>query len=121
MSNLNMIILEGIVVNEIALRQTKKEKKSVCTFTLGVKRLANAGTDFINITAYGHLAELCSTTIVKGSLVSIIGRATASRRKTTTGIDIPTFEVIANEIRLLRYPAEKVEKKKKLEPANEKV
>ena len=73
MANLNRIVLIGRLTQDPDIRYTVEGVPFV-RFSLAVDRWRNKGTDFINITAWRKLAEICSQYLKKGRLILIEGR-----------------------------------------------
>jgi single-strand DNA-binding protein len=67
-------------VNLIGRLTRDPEKRStpggteVCTMRIAIQRSGGNGSDFVNVTAFGKLAESCGEYLAKGRQVSVQGR-----------------------------------------------
>lgn len=72
------------------------------TFTLAVNRKYNKEeTDFIRITAWRKLAEICANYTKKGLLVLVVGRLRIETLQDKNGNKFKISEVVAEEVRFL--------------------
>lgn len=76
---MNKVILLGRLTKDIELRYTEPNNNAVARFTLAVNRkYAKQGeerqADFINIVAWGKLAETATTYLKKGMQIIVTGR-----------------------------------------------
>jgi single-strand DNA-binding protein len=104
MASLNRIILVGrLTANPEALNTV--EGNALAKFTLACDRPARPDgvkeTDFINIVAWGNLAENCAEYLSKGRLVLIEGRLQQRNFETSDGQKRWTVEVVASRMRIL--------------------
>lgn len=81
----------------------------VCSFSIAVnRRFKNAAgqqeTDFINITAWRQLAELCSRYLQKGRKVAVVGAIQTRTYEAQDGTKRNAFEVVADEVEFLNSP-----------------
>lgn len=75
---MNKVILMGRLTKDPELRYTSSSNTARCSFTLAVnRRFQKPGeekqADFIQIVAWGKLAEFCSKWFVKGRQVAVVG------------------------------------------------
>lgn len=101
---LNRVVLIGRLTRQPELRITPGGV-SVTTFTLAVDRRPNqAGqkeTDFIDVVAFGKLAEITCKYMDKGRLVAVEGRLQTRSFETKDGQKRKVFEVISENIQFL--------------------
>lgn len=100
----NKVMLLGRITKEIELRYTQSNK--ACTsFSIAVNRPYKNGeekqTDFINIVAWGNLAENLNKYTSKGSLVGIEGRLQTRTYEASDGKKRAITEVLASNIQFL--------------------
>lgn len=74
---MNRVVLVGRICKDIELRYTKNGKATV-DFTIAVNRdyknvEGQYETDFINVTAYGYIAENTASFCRKGDMIGIEG------------------------------------------------
>ena len=104
MNQLNSVILEGNVVANAELTEPAKGFM-VCKFTIGVNRFSkNSNGDvyeevsFIDVEAYGKIAEICEKNSTKGRGIRIVGRIKQSRWKSADGKNYSRIYVIAEHV-----------------------
>lgn len=80
MPNLNRIFLMGNLTRDPSLNSTKSGRQ-VCRLSLAVNRRYTGEdgsqkeeVEYLNISAFGHLADRCSSELKKGSPVYVEGR-----------------------------------------------
>lgn len=100
MANLNRIVLIGRLTQDPDIRYTVEGVPFV-RFSLAVDRWRNKGTDFINITAWRKLAEICSQYLKKGRLILIEGRIQVRSYDDQEGKKKWVTEVLAQEMKIL--------------------
>ncbi len=108
---LNKVVLIGRLTKDPEVRYTNANTP-VASFTLAVNRNfknkdGNYDADFINIVAWRKLAELCSSSLHKGSLISITGRIQTSSFEGKDGTRRYTTDVLADEIVFLEKKSAK--------------
>ncbi|NMC57152.1 MAG: single-stranded DNA-binding protein [Eubacteriaceae bacterium] len=108
---LNKVILIGRLTKDPEVRYTNANTP-VASFTLAVNRNfknkdGNYDADFINIVAWRKLAELCSSSLHKGSLIAITGRIQTSSFEGKDGTRRYTTDVLADEIAFLEKKSAK--------------
>jgi single-strand DNA-binding protein len=105
MKSYNNVTLVGRAAGDVDFKEGKGDIVARASFTVEVDRQKEAKkqvSDFLQIVAYGRLAEICSDYITKGSLILISGRL----RSRSYEIDNETrwiTEVIAESINVLEY------------------
>ncbi|MEL7571046.1 MAG: single-stranded DNA-binding protein [Eubacteriaceae bacterium] len=108
---LNKVVLIGRLTKDPEVRYTNANTP-VASFTLAVNRNfknkdGNYDADFINIVAWRKLAELCSSSLHKGSLIAITGRIQTSSFEAKDGTRRYTTDVLADEIAFLEKKSAK--------------
>ena len=75
---------------------------AVCNFSIavGYKSKEKETTEWVRVTAFGKLAEICGEWLKKGSQIYIAGRLT-TRKWQKDGIDQYTTEVVAETMQML--------------------
>lgn len=110
---LNSVILIGRLVRDPDMRYTAAGK-GVCGFTLAVDRpFANQDgereADFLDVVAWGKLAETCANHLSKGRLVAVSGRIQTRTWTAKDGSKRKAVEVVAEQVRFLDRPATNAE------------
>lgn len=91
---LNFSIIQGRAVKDAALKKTATDK-SVCTFTLAVKRDVGDATDFVDVVAWGQLAEFCAAQIRKGKVATAAGTLQSHSYEDKDGKQRKAWEIVA--------------------------
>jgi single-strand DNA-binding protein len=75
---------------------------AVCNFSVavGYKSKEKETTEWVRVTAFGKLAEICGEWLKKGSQIYIAGRLT-TRKWQKDGVDQYTTEVVAETMQML--------------------
>ena len=99
---MNKSILMGRLTKDPEVRYTSGTNTMVATFTLAInRRFVKEGeerqADFIQIVAWGKLAEFCSNYFKKGQQVGVIGRIQTRNYDDKDGKKVYVTEVIAEE------------------------
>ncbi len=102
---LNRIVLIGRLTADASIRYTPNGK-AVTTFTLAVDRQfknqqGEKEVDFVNIVAWGSLAELCANYLSKGKLAACDGRLQIRSFDGQDGQKRWVTEVVADNVRFL--------------------
>ena len=72
---INSVVLTGRLVKDPVLRTVGKDNLSVCQFTIAVdKKGKDAGTNFVDCTAWRGTADTIAKYFEKGSMIGISGR-----------------------------------------------
>lgn len=76
---------------------------SVCNFSIAVgwKSKDKEGAEWVNITAFGKLAEICGQYLKKGSQVFVQGRFKTDKYKDANGIEKYSTKIQAQTIQFL--------------------
>ena len=96
---MNNVVLIGRLTKDVEIRKTTSGK-SVTTFTLAVDRGRDAGTDYIQCTAYETVADNLERFCAKGNLIAVKGRIRVETKETQQGRRIYT-DVVAEHIQYL--------------------
>jgi single-strand DNA-binding protein len=107
MSSFNKSVLVGRLTRDPELRFTKSGI-AVANFSLAVDRpFANGQgereTDFISITVWRKLAEVCANNLSKGRLVLVEGRIQVGSYVAQDGTKRRTFDIVADTVRFLDW------------------
>lgn len=101
---LNRVALVGRLTKEAELRRTGNGK-AVASFNLAVNRNFKTGdgqeADFLNIVAWGKVAENTANYCSKGSLVSVDGRLQSRSYENSQGQKVFVTEVVADSVQFL--------------------
>jgi len=102
---MNKAILIGRLTKNPEIRYTNNNVPC-CTFTLAVSRdytnqEGQREADFINIQVWKNQAENCSKYLIKGSLISVIGRIQTRSYDNEKGEKRYITEVLAEKIKFL--------------------
>lgn len=104
MKMLNRVALVGRLTKEVELRRTGNGK-AVANFTIAVNRNFKTGdgqeADFLNIVAWGKVAENTERYCSKGSLVSVDGRLQSRTYENNQGQKVYVTEVVADSVQFL--------------------
>lgn len=96
--------LVGRITKEVELRRTGNGK-AVASFTLAVNRNFKTGdgqgADFLNVVAWGKVAENTANYCSKGSLVSVDGRLQTRNYENNQGQKVFVTEVVADSVQFL--------------------
>ena len=95
---MNVCAFVGRLTADVELKKTQNDK-SVCSFTLAVKRPGvKDTTDFINFVAWNQSAEYLAKYGHKGSLVEASGKLTSRNYEDKNGSKRKAVEVVADEV-----------------------
>jgi single-strand DNA-binding protein len=105
-TSVNVIVVEGGVVREPEIKYTPEG--------LGIARFAIANSSisfkdgqkseevsYFEISAFGKLAEICSTYLKKGRKVIISGKLRQNRWKTDDGQNRSNVKIVANDVKFM--------------------
>ena len=80
MDNLNSVLLEGNLVKDPDLKHVGEDERPVCRFSIGVNRYRKDDkgeiqqfSTFVDVEAWGALAENCGKYLRKGRGVRVVG------------------------------------------------
>ena len=104
---LNHIVLMGRLTRDPELR-TLPSGDSVCSFTIAVNRRRRASAeagqpeaDFIRVTAWRQLGELCAKYLTKGRKVCVTGPVSVSTYTGNDGTTRASLDVTADDVEFL--------------------
>jgi single-strand DNA-binding protein len=107
MATLNKVFLIGNLTRDPELKYTANGT-AIAKFGLAVNRVYNSpdgekkeDTCFVDVTAYGKLAEICAEHLTKGRLVLIEGRLQYQSWKDEDGAKRSKIEVVAQNVQFL--------------------
>lgn len=101
----NRVVLVGRLARDPELRYTP-QGRALARMTIAVDRPRSKdgekeGADFIDVTAWGRLAETCAEYLTTGRLVSVDGRLRVDSWKDANGKWRKSVGVVAEEVRFL--------------------
>ena len=103
---INSVVLVGRLVRDCELRKVGKDMKSVCNFTLAIKRRGNEDvSDFIACVAWNSMADFIGTYGKKGDIYGIEGEVQSRSYDGKNG-KVYVTEVKCNKVQALRYNKE---------------
>lgn len=102
MNDLNHCQFIGRLGKDVELRFSG-QNDAVATFSLacGWKTKTKEGTEWINVTVFGKLAEICAEYLKKGSQVYVSGRMRSEKYTTKEGIEKTGTKIIADTMQML--------------------
>lgn len=82
------------------------DSTAVTSFSIacGWKGKNSEGTEWVNITAFGKLGEICGEYLVKGSQVYVSGRFKTEKWQDKNGQDRYSTKIIADKLQMLGRP-----------------
>lgn len=109
---LNRVVLIGRLTADPELRYTQ-DGTAVVNFTLAVDRpfsrqRGEKQVDFIRVVGWRGLAESVANNLGKGRLVAVDGRIRTGRYQAQDGSTRYTTDVVAEDVRFLDWPRERV-------------
>ena len=96
---MNSVNLIGNLTRDPELKATQSDT-SVCSMRIAVNG-RNDQADYVDVTAFGKLAETAAQYLAKGRRVAISGRLSSSEWQTDDGHKRSRVEVIAQDVRFL--------------------
>ena len=102
MSDLNQCSFIGRLGKDVELRVTPAGE-SIANFSIACdwKTKKSEGVEWINISAFGKLAELCGQYISKGSQVYVQGRMKTDKYEDKSGVTKYSTKIAADTIQFL--------------------
>lgn len=102
---MNKVYLIGNLTRDPETRTTQNGL-TVCSFTLAVNRRmkkqdGTQETDFINVTAWRQLGELCAKYLAKGKKAAVSGSLQTRTYEAKDGSKRSAFEIVAEEVEFL--------------------
>jgi single-strand DNA-binding protein len=95
---MNKVILIGNLTRDP--ETLTKDNWVMCKFGLAVRR-DNDNADFLNIIAFGQLAENCAKYLAKGRKVAVDGRVQANSYKDKDGKNVKFYDIVAEKVEFL--------------------
>jgi single stranded DNA-binding protein (ssb) len=96
---MNRVTLVGRLGKDPEIRYTQAGK-AVASFSIAVKRYKSEESDWIDIVAWGVLAESCGNALQKGSYVMVDGRIQNRSYEAQDGTKRRVTEVVASSVSL---------------------
>jgi single-strand DNA-binding protein len=101
MNDLNQCQFIGRLGKDVELRYTpSNEPVANISLACGWKSKDKEGTEWINVTAFGKLAEISGQYLTKGSQIFVQGKM-KTEKYTKDGIDRYSTKIIADKIQML--------------------
>jgi single-strand DNA-binding protein len=101
MNDLNQCQFIGRLGKDVELRYTpSNEPVANISLACGWKSKDKEGTEWVNVTAFGKLAEISGQYLTKGSQVFVQGKM-KTEKYTKDGIDRYSTKIIADKIQML--------------------
>ncbi|NEZ47198.1 single-stranded DNA-binding protein [Clostridium niameyense] len=101
---MNKVMLIGRLTRDAEIREIKEREISFLKFTLAVSRYydkQNNKTDYIPVIVWGKHAKAIEKYMLKGKLVSVIGKIQTKSYEDKNGFRRKIVEVVSNEIKFL--------------------
>jgi single-strand DNA-binding protein len=109
MNDLNQCQFIGRLGKDVELRYTPtNDPVANISLACGWKNKEKEGTEWINVTAFGKLAEVVAQYLSKGSQVFVQGKM-KTEKYTKDGIDRYSTKIIADKIQMLGKKSETIE------------
>jgi single-strand DNA-binding protein len=113
MNDLNQCQFIGRLGKDVELRYTPtNDPVANISLACGWKNKEKEGTEWINVTAFGKLAEVVAQYLNKGSQVFVQGKM-KTEKYTKDGVDRYSTKIIADKIQMLGKKADTIEPVKK--------
>ena len=96
---MNSVNLIGNLTRAPELKDTKSDT-AICSMRVAVNG-RNDKADYLDVTAFGKLAEVCNEHLDKGRQIGVSGRLSSSEWETEDGSKRSRVEVIAQDVRFL--------------------
>jgi len=102
MSDLNQCSFIGRLGKDVELRVTAAGD-AVCNFSIacGWKTKTKEGTEWINISTFGKLAEICGQYLEKGSQVYVQGKMKTDKFEDKSGVTKYSTKISADTVQFL--------------------
>jgi single-strand DNA-binding protein len=118
MNDLNQCQFIGRLGKDVELRYTpSNEPIANISLACGWKNKEKEGTEWINVTAFGKLAEVVAQYLNKGSQVFVQGKM-KTEKYTKDGIDRYSTKIIADKIQMLGKKSDTIEPVKRQQEPN---
>lgn len=106
---MNKLTIIGNLVKDPELRTTQSGI-NVCNFTVAVNRRVKQGeeqkADFVKVTVWRQLGEICAKYLAKGRKVCVVGSASASAFTAKNGDVVAMLELLADDVEFLSTKGE---------------
>ena len=103
---MNKVIIIGRLTSAPTVTTTR-DGKSVARMTVAVNRTKNREkTDYLDVTAWRELADLCAKYLVKGQQIAVSGELHKDAYEDRDGKTRASYNIVANDIEFLAKPAE---------------
>lgn len=102
MSDLNQCSFIGRLGRDVELRVTPAGD-SVANFSIGCgwKTKSKEGTEWVNVSAFGKLAEICGQYLTKGSQVFVQGKMKTEKYEDKSGVTKYSTKIAAETVQFL--------------------
>ncbi|MDR2354950.1 MAG: single-stranded DNA-binding protein [Clostridiales Family XIII bacterium] len=102
---MNSINVIGRLTKDPELRKLD-EGRSLCTFTLAVDDVYSKDdrTDFLRVSAFGGLGDLCERYLRKGFWAGVTGKIRTDTYTDAEGVVRYPVKVIAENVRFMQWP-----------------
>ncbi|MDR0570260.1 MAG: single-stranded DNA-binding protein [Clostridiales Family XIII bacterium] len=102
---MNSVNLIGRLTKDPEIRKTE-DSRTVCSFTLAVDdaRSKEDRTDFLRVTVFGGVGDLCEKYLRKGFMAGVSGRIRNDSYTDAEGKYRQSVNVIADNVRFLQWP-----------------
>jgi single-strand DNA-binding protein len=102
MSDLNQCSFIGRLGKDVELRVTPAGD-SIANFSIGCgwKTKSKEGTEWVNVTAFGKLAEICGQYLTKGSQVFVQGKMKTEKYEDKNGVTKYSTKIAADTVQFL--------------------
>jgi single-strand DNA-binding protein len=118
MNDLNQCQFIGRLGKDVELRYTpSNEPIANISLACGWKNKEKEGTEWVNVTAFGKLAEVVAQYLNKGSQVFVQGKM-KTEKYTKDGIDRYSTKIIADKIQMLGKKSDTIEPVKRQQEPN---
>ena len=101
------VVLVGRITKDIDLKMAAGSGMAIAKFSIAIDRQVKKGedkkSDFLNVVAFGKTAEFVSQYSDKGKLILVDGRIQTGHYENKDGIRVNTFDIIANEIKVIEW------------------
>lgn len=101
MNNLNSCNFIGNVVRDPELRPVGQSSVANFTIAVGWKSKEKEGVEWVNVNAWGKLAEIVAQYATKGTKVFVQGRMKTEKYTDKNGVEKQTTKIEADKVELL--------------------
>ncbi len=98
---MNHLIITGNLTADPESRSTKSGKRVVSFTVAANRRDKDNNVDYVRVSAWGKLGELCKQYLAKGRKVGVTGSIRAGAYTNSEGKPIGTLELMADEVEFL--------------------